>query len=96
VAIEHFLVSGHSEHEIYQTKVTLCNAFTKKRKVHSEGRIFRKKWTEGYFCISMKGKVLCLICRESIAVSEEHNTARHCNWKHKETYKHCVGFKKGT
>jgi len=37
--------------------------------------------------MSMNGKVLCLICSESIAVLVECNTARQCNSKHQEKYK---------
>jgi len=39
----------------------------------------------------MNGKVLCLICSESIAILKEYNIARHYNSKHKQKYKNCTG-----
>jgi len=53
----------------------------------SECRTFRERWTEKYFCVSMNGNALCLICSESVAVLKECNIARYHNYK----YRNCVG-----
>jgi len=55
----------------------------KKRKVEDEKRIFQERWTMDYFCIEFKNKIICLICRESIAVFKEYNIKRHYETKHK-------------
>jgi hypothetical protein len=51
--------------------------------VDSKYRIFQEKWTDEYFCVSMNGKALCLICNESISVFKDYNIARYYNSKHK-------------
>jgi hypothetical protein len=39
----------------------------------------------------MNGKALCVIYSESIAVLKKYSIARHCNSKHKEKYRTCIG-----
>jgi hypothetical protein len=73
------------------SKNTLHNVFIKGNIVDTECRIFQDTWTDEYFCVSVNGEALRLICSESIAVSKKYNTARHHNLKHKEKYKNCVG-----
>jgi len=62
---------------------------SRKRKVESECRLFQEKWTEECFCVSTNGKILCLICNESIDVLKEYKIAWHCNSQHKEKHKNC-------
>jgi hypothetical protein len=40
---------------------------SRKQKVDCECRILQEKWTDEYFCVSMNGKALCLICSANIA-----------------------------
>jgi hypothetical protein len=62
---------------------------SEKHKVDSEGKIFHEKWRDEYFCVSMNGKVLCLIFSDSITVFKD-NIVRYYNSKHKEKYRNCV------
>jgi hypothetical protein len=52
-------------------------SLSEKHKVGSECRIFQDKWTGEYFCVSLNGRALCLICREGTAVLKEYNIVRH-------------------
>jgi hypothetical protein len=67
---------------------------SRKHKVGSKCKIFLQKWTDEYFCVSMNGKALYLICSKSTTVLKEYNTAGHYNLKHKEKYKNCQCFEK--
>lgn len=58
----------------------------KKRKVDNDCRIFNEQWTIDYFCVQCKDKVLCLICKDIIAVFKEYNIKRHYETKHREKY----------
>lgn len=58
----------------------------KKRKIEEEHRSFQEKWEVQYFCIQLKNKIVCLICRNSIAVCKEYNIKRHYDTNHKENY----------
>ena len=58
----------------------------KKRKVDDEKHIFQERWTTDYFCIEFKNKIICLICRECIAVLKEYNIKGHYDTKHKSKY----------
>jgi len=52
----------------------------KRRKVDKECRKFNEEWTTKYFFIECKGKALCLICRETVAILKDLN--RHYESKH--------------
>ena len=54
----------------------------KRRKIASECRNFQTRWTNEYFFIENKGKCVCLICNESVAVIKEYNVRRHHETKH--------------
>jgi hypothetical protein len=66
-------------------------AMLKKRKVDSECRNFRERWTENYFLIEYKRKHVCLICLDTVSVFKECNLKRHYNTKHAEKYEHLQG-----
>jgi len=48
----------------------------KKRKVDVEKRAFKTSWTEDFFVTEHSGRILCLICQETIAVQKEYNGLR--------------------
>ena len=50
---------------------------SKKRSIEEEHRIFQVKWERNYFCIEVKDKIICLICKQSIAIFKEYNIKRH-------------------
>lgn len=54
----------------------------KKRKVESECRKFQTWWESEYFFKEFKGKCVCLICTEIMAVMKEYNVRRHYETKH--------------
>ena len=54
----------------------------KRRKVDKECRKFNEQWTKKYFFIEWKGKALCLICRETVAVLKDFNINRHYETRH--------------
>ena len=54
----------------------------KKRKVESECRKFQTRWESEYFFKEFKGKCVCLICTETVAVMKEYNVRRHYETKH--------------
>ena len=64
---------------------------SKKRSIESEHRCFQEKWEIKYFFIQEKGKIFCLICRQTILVCKEYNIKRHHNTFHNEEYKNIVG-----
>ncbi|XP_074050066.1 general transcription factor II-I repeat domain-containing protein 2A-like isoform X2 [Macrotis lagotis] len=59
-------------------------ASTKKRKVDTEGRSFQEKWTNDYFFVEVKGKPMCLVCGNALAVMKKANLERHYSSKHAE------------
>jgi hypothetical protein len=61
-------------------------SMSKKRSVEDEHRNFQDKWELQYFCIQGKSKILCLICRSTIAVCKEYNLKRHYDTNHKAIY----------
>lgn len=61
----------------------------KKRKLASECRKFQARWENGYFFTEVKGKCVCLICNEMVAVMKEYNVRRHYETKH-QTYTSCT------
>ena len=62
-----------------------------KRKVDSENRGFQPRWEAEYMFTEVKGKAVCLVCGDSVAVLKEYNLRRHheTSTKHtdKEKYK---------
>lgn len=54
----------------------------KKRKIETEHRIFNSEWTNKYLFTLFKDKIICLVCRETIAVPKEYNVRRHFETKH--------------
>uniref|UniRef100_H2YNB8 Uncharacterized protein n=1 Tax=Ciona savignyi TaxID=51511 RepID=H2YNB8_CIOSA len=60
---------------------------TKKRKIADEKRKFQVHWTDKYFVAEVFDSILCLICREKIAVCKEYNIKRHYDSKHESKYK---------
>ena len=57
-------------------------ASAKKRKVDSECRVFQEKWTDDYFFVEVRGRPVCLVCGESLAVMKKTNLERHYSTKH--------------
>lgn len=55
----------------------------KKRKIVDENRKYSEDWEEKYFFVVQNTKLLCLICREVVAVCKEYNVRRHYETKHK-------------
>lgn len=56
----------------------------KKRRIVDENRKYSEEWEEKYFFIVQNTKLLCLICREVVAVFKEYNVKRHYETKHKD------------
>jgi hypothetical protein len=52
-------------------------ATTKKGKVDAECRSFQEKWTNDYFFVEVKGKPVCLVCDDALAVMKKANLERH-------------------
>lgn len=50
---------------------------SKKRKVQDGNRQFQESWTEKYFFVKFAGKIICLICKNTVAVLKEYNLKRH-------------------
>lgn len=65
--------------EIYPKLLNIAEP--KKRKVGSEFRKFQTLWESEYFLKEFKGKCVCLICTETVAVMKEYNV-RHYGTKH--------------
>ena len=63
------------------------SAHAKKRKVDAESRTFKQIWTSNFFFTEVKGKPVCLVCGEYVAVFKEYNLKRHYETKHAEKYK---------
>lgn len=55
---------------------------SKKRKVDAECRAFQEKWTNDYFFVELRGKPVCLVCGEALAVMKKANLERHYTTKH--------------
>jgi hypothetical protein len=70
-------------------------ANTKKRKDGAECRSFQEKWTNDYFFVEVKGKPVCLVCGDALALMKNtmechysSNTLNSMNWEAK-----CVWIK---
>ena len=50
-------------------------------------RTFKQIWTTNFFFTEVKGKPVCLVCGEHVAVFKEYNLKRHYETKHAEKYK---------
>lgn len=59
----------------------------KKRKIDAECRVFNKTWTTKYLFTEVRGRAVCLVCRERVAVFKDYNLNRHYETKHAEKYK---------
>ena len=57
---------------------------SKKRKVVDENRKFNDRWEKDYFFTMQNSKLMCIVCRETVAVIKEHNVRRHRETKHIE------------
>ncbi|CAN7989518.1 unnamed protein product [Ixodes hexagonus] len=57
-----------------------------KRKVEDEKRCFQEQWELSYFFAESRGKVLCLICNQTVAVPKDYNVRRHFMSCHHEKY----------
>ena len=62
----------------------------KKQKVDSECRKFQTSWETEYFFTKVKGKCICLIYSETVAVMKKYNVRWHFQTKHKQ-YESCTG-----
>ena len=58
-----------------------------KRKVDAENRRFQTRWEAEYMFTEVKGKPVCLLCGESLAVMKEYNLRRHHETSQKHTDK---------
>uniref|UniRef100_A0A8C4X0U4 General transcription factor II-I repeat domain-containing protein 2-like n=1 Tax=Eptatretus burgeri TaxID=7764 RepID=A0A8C4X0U4_EPTBU len=63
----------------------------KKRKVDSENRQFNKEWEEKFFFVEHNGKVLCLICKKTVALPKKGNVERHYSTCHGSMYNSVLG-----
>lgn len=63
------------------------SAHAKKRKVDAERRVFNKTWTAKYLFTEVRGKAVCLVCREHIAVFKDYKLSQRYETKHAEKYK---------
>ena len=70
--------------------VLIVMSLSKRRKVHTEGRIFQDRWKEKYFFWEVGGKPVCLICSQQVAVVKEYNIKRHYE-THAEKYGEYTG-----
>uniref|UniRef100_A0A674N6P6 SPIN-DOC-like zinc-finger domain-containing protein n=1 Tax=Takifugu rubripes TaxID=31033 RepID=A0A674N6P6_TAKRU len=52
------------------------------RKVDAECRLFQEKWTNDFFFVEVKGKPVCLVCGEALAVMKKANLEHHYSTKH--------------
>jgi hypothetical protein len=59
----------------------------KKRKIVDENRKYSEEWKEKYFFIIQNTKLMCLICRKTVAVFKEYNVNRHYETKHNDYLK---------
>ena len=57
-------------------------ASAEKRKVDNECRVFQEKWTDDYFFVEVKGRPVCLVFGETLAVMKNTNLELHYSTKH--------------
>ncbi|MBN3303579.1 PA24C phospholipase, partial [Amia calva] len=53
-----------------------------KRKVDAECHVFQEKWTNYLLFVEVKGKPVCLVCEDALAVMEKASLERHYSSKH--------------
>jgi hypothetical protein len=70
-----------------QTVTTAAITDNKKRKLESENSSFNAVWTNKYLFTVFRDKILCLVCRETVAVPKEYNVRRHFETKHPQVAK---------
>jgi hypothetical protein len=63
--------------KLHQTVTTAAMSDNKKRKLESEHRSFNAEWSNKYLFTVFRDKVICLVCRQTVAVPKEYNVARH-------------------
>ena len=56
------------------------------RKYCDENRVFNKQWAMQFLFTESNGKVLFLVCQETIAVLKKHNLKRHYQSRHEAKY----------
>lgn len=56
------------------------------RRVDTECRIFKQKWTESFLFIEVDAKPVCLVCNQQVSVLKEYNIRRHYETHHKKKY----------
>lgn len=59
----------------------------KKKRIVHENRRYSEEWEEKYFFTIQNTKLICLICRETIAVFKKYNIKRHYEIKHNDYLK---------
>ena len=57
--------------KIFAYKMANATPAMRKRKLIEEGRVFQEKWESQYFCITVNGKIHCVICNICIATPKE-------------------------
>ena len=58
---------------------------SKRKRVEHE-RPFQHSWTNDHLFIEQKGKPLCLVCRQTVALSKAYNVKKHYESFYKEKY----------
>ena len=57
-------------------------ASAKEPKVDNECCVFQEKWTDDYFFVEVKGRPVCLVFGETLAVMKNTNLELHYSTKH--------------
>lgn len=73
--------------------ITSVKMEVKRRKIESECRKFQTRWENEYFFVEIKGKCICLICNEAVAVMKDYNVRRHYETKH-QSYTSYTGMER--
>ena len=77
----------HQQSEQMSTSATPLPKKMAKQKVNAENRGFQARWEAEYMFTEVKGKPVCLLCGESVAVMKEYNLRRHRETSKKHTEK---------
>lgn len=64
---------------------------SKKQKLETKPRTFNENWESEYFFMEVKGKPVCLICGESVAVNKDYNLKRHYDTTHIAKFGSLIG-----
>ena len=54
----------------------------KKRKIDSDHRAFNSELTNKYLFVTNKDIIICLVCRETVAVPKKYILRRHLETQH--------------